>query len=1367
MFYLPRDRGDAVDRGWTRLTTEDFPWPLPGEAFWRILGTPGQWVDRKQGIYRRKLSFYAADPPAYLIAVEDERPADRRDDRVAYLVQQGTDLFPLTGRSDVVHDLNERLGGPRPNYFVDYVEFFCSFVSGDDGPFLVPRSDAERAEVVAQDDFAADAHRARAQLILPDENLEATEAAGGAALPGCRLVALIDAELAAARESATAAGWSGPEGSQLIGAHVIYGSAVFAATFAVAADGAIEMVNDDPLAMLQTVTRHRFVEHGGTSWLLREWGSRQKQRITAREFLDSVYAPGEPDAASGCPGAQHLEVEGDVVFPACKPLPWLHCVGVDFRGSVVMDDCHAGDRVLLQECRIFGSFSARRARFDKSLGLRRCQILALSGELGRPATREQDRWGGRSFGGPVGLCLDSARIEFDLDLERTLCNATLRARRLVVQGSVSLSGLRVLPAVTAFAAPAHEAVPATEYAATSSRVELDLSDGEFTGSVYLNCAFDHTAMAQMGPSARHCHRPIVVGVLRLDGIRIEGSLWIRGLGVLRLAKARHGEAHVPLWSMRQARIDGGLQNYDAASRVWPPPTRILGEADLTCSQFGNYADLSTFFITGDLELGAVTAQAIFLNAMWESTTESDADYGGAEPWLDYTAGHPDATLSHWRTTYVGGKLNLNNARISGSVYAAGLQARGSVYALDGASLGSLKIRSLPWIEMVKDPANSDGSETAVLRRHRPRLGAIELMTAKVAGTIQIFDADVGRGVLMNSCEIVGSIACYGREELLAQFLGDLDSNYNWGLTREQLGNWISGGLYTDPPSTRVGYDPTQEPGSLAITGSRIGGSVDLRNLRAAADILLDDTHITGDLATAPPIPEGEVLRRLNVGTEGGQRMVTPTLSLPDCSAAVLQVHGNSIDFVADTAGADNLGELCIRTECRRFVFGALDCSGDARLWRLAARKSVEGPHARIGGTLSFHVAAQGLEEARIHRNGEGGREVMLERARFQQLTLVEPFPRNVSLRGIEVEHWDPSPGGNAPPPNGGLPVDWERKAELMLKLLDRMPNSDPSVYLGVERHFRSLGHDDQADRLYCALRERQACHEETAAGAELGLWAWLVALSVPLLLVLMNAGFIPGAGGLFTEHFEPTTTIGLFIGLLAPWFLAYAFPPRRSEDRGSSIGARLMGRLNLSAGLVRGAALVVSLAVVFVSETVRAVLTIAALTFWTHLLLLLPAAIAFQRLRSVVLGRLMMRLGTGYGTASHRLVLVWLFLLLVPMAVVLHEPRNVEPTLFARGALKVGAGARPDLERWRWHALEPPPIWVWMAVESTVPIITLGAEDKWESADSPPAILHSLLGEYLDPEEFKVALYMVAGIADKLDDEIKAKFGGRFFHEDT
>lgn len=42
---------------------------------------------------------------------------------------------------------------------------------------------------------------------------------------------------------------------------------------------------------------------------------------------------------------------------------------------------------------------------------------------------------------------------------------------------------------------------------------------------------------------------------------------------------------------------------------------------------------------------------------------------------------------------------------------------------------------------------------------------------------------------------------------------------------------------------------------------------------------------------------------------------------------------------------------------------------------------------------------------------------------------------------------------------------------------------------------------------------------------------------------------------------------------------------------------------------------------------------------------------------------------------------------------------------------------------------------------------------------------HSLLGEFLDPEELRVAVVLVAKTADEIDDQIKAKFGGRTIHE--
>jgi hypothetical protein len=45
-------------------------------------------------------------------------------------------------------------------------------------------------------------------------------------------------------------------------------------------------------------------------------------------------------------------------------------------------------------------------------------------------------------------------------------------------------------------------------------------------------------------------------------------------------------------------------------------------------------------------------------------------------------------------------------------------------------------------------------------------------------------------------------------------------------------------------------------------------------------------------------------------------------------------------------------------------------------------------------------------------------------------------------------------------------------------------------------------------------------------------------------------------------------------------------------------------------------------------------------------------------------------------------------------------------------------------------------------------------------------LTHSLLGDYLDVEELKTAVAGMASNADRLDDELQARFGGDRYHED-
>jgi hypothetical protein len=44
---------------------------------------------------------------------------------------------------------------------------------------------------------------------------------------------------------------------------------------------------------------------------------------------------------------------------------------------------------------------------------------------------------------------------------------------------------------------------------------------------------------------------------------------------------------------------------------------------------------------------------------------------------------------------------------------------------------------------------------------------------------------------------------------------------------------------------------------------------------------------------------------------------------------------------------------------------------------------------------------------------------------------------------------------------------------------------------------------------------------------------------------------------------------------------------------------------------------------------------------------------------------------------------------------------------------------------------------------------------------------HTLLGDFLDPEELKHAVGALVTTADQLDDELQARFGGKRFHDDV
>lgn len=128
-----------------------------------------------------------------------------------FLAKQGR-MFLLDGSSAPIHDANE--ADPvkvNEANALDYLRFFCYFVHGDEGPFLVVEDINHPA--------------------LDREKME----------PATRKV-IEDAIREAMFEGKSA------EGALEASAMVLYGNALFSARFSMTENGMIEMIDDEPIA---------------------------------------------------------------------------------------------------------------------------------------------------------------------------------------------------------------------------------------------------------------------------------------------------------------------------------------------------------------------------------------------------------------------------------------------------------------------------------------------------------------------------------------------------------------------------------------------------------------------------------------------------------------------------------------------------------------------------------------------------------------------------------------------------------------------------------------------------------------------------------------------------------------------------------------------------------------------------------------------------------------------------------------------------------------------------------------------------------------------------------------------------------------
>ena len=80
-----------------------------------------------------------------------------------------------------------------------------------------------------------------------------------------------------------------------------------------------------------------------------------------------------------------------------------------------------------------------------------------------------------------------------------------------------------------------------------------------------------------------------------------------------------------------------------------------------------------------------------------------------------------------------------------------------------------------------------------------------------------------------------------------------------------------------------------------------------------------------------------------------------------------------------------------------------------------------------------------------------------------------------------------------------------------------------------------------------------------------------------------------------------------------------------------------------------------------------------------------------------------------------------------------------------------------------WEVDPSPGLWEWIGREGGN--YYFGHISAYDDSSAPGKLFllmkHTLLGDYLDEEELHWALYQLLNTADKLDDELKQKFGGK------
>lgn len=569
-------------------------------------------------------------------------------------------VYPLTGASAPIHEFNERAGGIRREHVDEYLDFFCSFMHAEDGPFEVVKG----LEDLHWGDWAPDTEMAAGKIaelqakMFPSAKNDAEESAptfgrlkaaierriqgelGVRALTPEEEQALIadgktstasDVPSSPAPAPAAASGESPPSSgsawSERRVALLGYGRALFVATLRVDSTGSMDMLNDEPIkgAFRLPLGGYRFVAKFGRETLsppvlIAEEPQLDPARPDETDLLAPARAHPLAQALRDPGGAQTSGAAHADAFERGEPVAirdryrkaGLNLQGqtlhrtirferVDFFEDVILNEATFEQSLVFVDCVFMGRLVAETVVVKGQLVIERCEFLRLAPPRRDDAEKTEN-----------AVNIQKAVIGGDLVVSRSTVDGVFQARGARVGGRAQILSTLVRPlhAIKTTETdekkiefPAESGVPARQSGLDlrDSRYGLGLEIGQYKPPAGLK----RRAGGRSGATT-------VIGPIRADFSRIEGPVSIFGLVTtdFRSDLFEPGTPRLNLgWrsvNFGHARIAGGLRVWKTADQTgegWHAGETVIGgDLELDDTRVEGPVDLRGVWIEGGLSL---------------------------------------------------------------------------------------------------------------------------------------------------------------------------------------------------------------------------------------------------------------------------------------------------------------------------------------------------------------------------------------------------------------------------------------------------------------------------------------------------------------------------------------------------------------------------------------------------------------------------------------------------------------------------------------------------------------------------------------------------------------------------------------------